>query len=87
MVLDGGDIDAEVTGKKLNACEGMGVEVPVELRLSENKKYLERFRDKIETALRKEEESNSNNYKVLKMKYPTKLNSAVNEDHQYFFLN
>ena len=73
FVLDGGDIDAEVIGKKFNAGNRMRVEVPVELRFSGNKKCLEKFRDKIETALIKEEESNSNNYKVLKMKYPTKV--------------
>ena len=40
FVLDGGDIDAEVIGKKFNAGNGMGVEVPVEWRFSGNKNIL-----------------------------------------------
>ncbi len=34
-------------GKRFNAGNGMGVEVPVELRFVGNKQYLERFRSKI----------------------------------------
>ena len=71
--MDGGDIDAEVTDRMFNAVYRMGVENPVELRFSENKKYFERFGNEMETALKKEEESNSNNYEVLKMKYLTKV--------------
>ena len=53
FVLDGGDIDTELIGKKFNAGSRMGGEVPVQLRFVANKKYLERFRDKMETDLKK----------------------------------
>eukprot|EP00794_Sanderia_malayensis_P002255 gene2255-2579_t len=50
----GGDLDAEVIGKRFNAGQGMGVEVPIELKFSGCKQYVERLRDKLVCALQKE---------------------------------
>eukprot|EP00112_Aurelia_sp_Birch-Aquarium-sp1_P016954 Seg3886.3 transcript_id=Seg3886.3/GoldUCD/mRNA.D3Y31 product="hypothetical protein" protein_id=Seg3886.3/GoldUCD/D3Y31 len=75
-IEDGGELDAEVIGKRLNAGNGMGVEVPVELSFVGNKQYLERFRSKMISAIRAEEKLNSStSNKVveikLKIKFPT----------------
>eukprot|EP00794_Sanderia_malayensis_P013637 gene13637-15063_t len=45
---------AEVIGKRFNAGQGMGVEVPIELKFSGCKQYVERLRDKLVCALQKE---------------------------------
>ena len=59
FVNDVGELDAEVIGKRFNAGQGMGVEVPVELRFVGNQQYLKRVKNKIVMAVA-DEVNNSN---------------------------
>ena len=47
-------MDGEVIGKKFNTGQGMGVEVPVELRFTGNQKYLTYLKKTIMKAARSE---------------------------------
>ena len=72
FVDDGGELDAEVIGKRFNAGEGKGVEVPVELRFTGNKKYLENLRGELCSVVEMEHLRQENVKPTkLKAKLPT----------------
>lgn len=73
FVEDGGQIDAEVIGKRFNSGDGMGVEVPVEIRFVGNKQYLKKIRRKLQLAVQAEHS------KQEKIK-PTKLRPKLPSD-------
>lgn len=66
FVEDGGEIDAEVIGKRFNAGKGMGLEVPVEIRFTGNHKYLRNFRAQLVQQIKQEFESKAVRKTILK---------------------
>ena len=66
----------KLLGKKFNAGEGKGVEVPVELKFTGNKKYLENFRGELCLAVEVEHLRRENAKPTkLKAKLPTDVNN------------
>ena len=68
MVI-GGQIDAEVIGKRFNSGDGLGVQVPVELSFVGNKKYLKNLRRRLCPAIQAEHTRKPN----LKLKLPSDI--------------
>ena len=78
FIEDGGELDAEVIGKRFNAGNGIGVEVPVELSFVGNKQYFEKFRSKMISAIRAEEKLNSStSNKVVEIKLKIKFHTEI----------
>ncbi len=72
FVDDGGELEAEVIGKRFNAGEGKEEEVPVELRSSGNKKYLQNLRRKLSSVIEVEHsKQESLNPSKMKAKFST----------------
>ena len=66
FVEDGGDIDAEVIGKRFNTGQGMRLEVPVDIRFTGNLKCFKNFRAQLVKFIKKEFESKAVQKTMLK---------------------
>ena len=66
---DGGQMNAEVIGKRFNSGDGLGVQVPVELRFVGNKRYLKNLRRRLCLAIEAEHTRRTN----LKPKLPSDI--------------
>ena len=74
FVEDGGQLDAEVIGKRFNAGGRMGIKVPIELRFTGNMQYLNKLKKKLAKAVQAEHlKQEKIKPTKLKPKLPTKI--------------